>query len=88
MFRPAAGVVIDAHNLQHLVVYSVGDDKRRFGDDEFARAGHEPRVTELRIVCKQLFEAMDDVLGDRQLPPATTRVSYPLGQAALVARLP
>jgi hypothetical protein len=47
--RPAAGVVVDAQDLQSVVVYSVGDDERGFGDDEFARAGHPTRVTELRI---------------------------------------
>jgi hypothetical protein len=42
--QPAAGVVIDAQDLQHLVVYSVRDDEGRFGDDEFARAGHAAGV--------------------------------------------
>jgi hypothetical protein len=64
VLRPAAGVMIDAHDLQHVVVYSVGYDEGRFGDDEFARARHASRVTELRIVCKQLFDAMDDMQGN------------------------
>jgi hypothetical protein len=46
LLRPAAGVVVDAQDL-HLVVYSIGDDARRCGDDEFARAGHAARVAEL-----------------------------------------
>jgi hypothetical protein len=59
--RPAVGVVIDAQDLQHVVVYSVGDDEGRFGDDEFARARHASRVTELRVLRQQLFDAVDDM---------------------------
>jgi hypothetical protein len=38
MFWPVAGVVIDAQDLQSVVVYPVGDDEWRFGDDQFACA--------------------------------------------------
>jgi hypothetical protein len=50
VLRPAAGVVIDAHNLQHVVVYSIGDNDGRFRDDEFAGAGHATRVCEVRVL--------------------------------------
>jgi hypothetical protein len=55
VFRPAAGVVIYAQDLQDLVVYSVGDDAGRFGDDEFARAGRAARIAELRVTAGSGF---------------------------------
>ena len=54
---PTASVVIDAQNFQHGVAYAIGNDK------EFACAGHATGVSELRILRKQLFDAMQKVHG-------------------------
>jgi hypothetical protein len=42
LFGPPAGVVINAQDLERVMVHPVGDDKRSFGDDEFPRAGTRP----------------------------------------------
>src|SRR5438105_855345 len=44
-FRPAARVMISAQDLQHVVVYTVGDNEGSFGDDEFARPWHAAGMT-------------------------------------------
>jgi hypothetical protein len=43
-------VVVDAQDLQYVIVHSVGNDDGRFGDDEFAGAGRAAVVTEVRVL--------------------------------------
>jgi hypothetical protein len=61
---PSAGVVIDAQDLQHIVVHAVGDNEGSFADDEFARPWRAAGMTELRVFQKKLFDTMKDVQGD------------------------
>ena len=46
---PAAGVVIDAQDLQHIVANSIGNDEGRFRNNELARSRYATGMTEFRI---------------------------------------
>jgi hypothetical protein len=61
---PAAGVVIDAQDFQHVVANSVGNDKRRFGNDELPRPGNTAGRPKLRIFPKEMLDAIEDVKCD------------------------
>jgi hypothetical protein len=47
--RPAAGVVMDAEDFQHIGANAVGNDERHFWNDQFAGAGDAAGVAEFRI---------------------------------------
>jgi hypothetical protein len=43
-FGPAAGMVIDAQDFQRIVANSVGNDERRFRNNELPRSGNTARM--------------------------------------------
>jgi hypothetical protein len=44
---PAAGMMIDAQDLERIVANKVGNDERRFRNDELPRPGNTARMTKL-----------------------------------------
>ena len=68
MFRPAAGVVIDAQDSQLVAVHRVGNDDERLGDDEFAGA----QITQER---KEFFSRLTQSAPSVTFrPPTQTRL--------------
>jgi hypothetical protein len=58
---PAAGAVIDAQDFQRVVANPIGDDGRRFRNDELPRSINTAGMTELRIFREKMLDAMKDV---------------------------
>src|SRR5580704_16749905 len=63
-FRPAAGAVVDAHDLDRGAAQAVGYDVGGFGYDEFARAGNTSCCPKLRVFRKKMLYAVENVQGD------------------------
>jgi hypothetical protein len=56
--------VVHAQDFQHVIANPIGDDERRFWNDELTRSGDAAGVAELRIFRKEMLDAIEDVERD------------------------
>ena len=56
--------MVYACNFDRSATHAIGDDIRRAGDDEFARAGNTSWSPKFRILRKEVLYAAEDVHGD------------------------
>jgi hypothetical protein len=61
---PAASVVMDAEDLQCVVMHAIGDDDRCVWNDKFARVGHTAGCPEFWIFEEVTFDDLKNECGD------------------------
>ncbi len=52
--------MVDAGDLDFRAAHALGDDVRRFRDDQFARAGDTAGRAEFRVFREQIFHTVED----------------------------